>query len=89
MSRKCEVRLGKRGGSSYGKNGRGMKSLWSSNFSNPRTSRDWRLDRRGFEVSVLTGYLVVKYIDKSNTDISHLIIDCFNRVKSSQKLYFK
>ena len=37
----CEVGLGQRGGSSYGKGGRGIRSLRSSNFSNPRTSRDW------------------------------------------------
>ena len=27
--------------------------------------------------------------DKSDTDISNLIIDCFNGDKSCQKLYFK
>ena len=45
-SRKCEVKgrvcdisLGQRGGSSYGKGGRGMRSLRSSKFPNPKTSR--------------------------------------------------
>ena len=37
--RVCEVKLGHRRGSSYGEDGRGMRSLRSSNFSNPRTSR--------------------------------------------------
>ena len=36
-----EVRLVQLGGSSYGMGGRGMRSLRSGNFSNPRTSRDW------------------------------------------------
>ena len=39
--RACEVRLGQREGNSYGKGGRGMRNLRSSNISNPRTSRDW------------------------------------------------
>ena len=36
-----EVRLGERGGSYHVMGGRGMRSLGSSKFSTPRTSRDW------------------------------------------------
>ena len=37
----CEVSLEQRGESSYGPGGRGMKSLRSIKFSNPRISRVW------------------------------------------------
>ena len=37
----CEVSLGRRRESSYGKGGRGMRSLRSSNFCFPRNFRDW------------------------------------------------
>ena len=39
--RVCEVRLGEKRGSIYGKSRRGMRSLRSSNFSNPSTSQNW------------------------------------------------
>jgi len=39
--RVCEIRLEQRGWSSYGRSGRGMRSLRSSNFSNLKTSRYW------------------------------------------------
>ena len=43
-----EVRLGKREESSYGMGGKRMRSLRSSNFSNPMTSRDWLQDKTDY-----------------------------------------
>ena len=61
-SRKCEVRLGQRGGSSYGKGGRGMRSLGSSIFSNPRTSLDWFQLEPHIFIKTLIVYIVISCI---------------------------
>ena len=57
--RVCEVRLGQKGGNSYGNGGKGMRSLQSRNFSNPRTSRDW-LQLESLDIADASSYTQIK-----------------------------
>ena len=40
-------------------------------------------------VAKISRFEKIQWFDKSDTDISDLIIECFDRDKSCQKLYFK